>query len=83
MGHNIYMNQIYAIYIPQYCQNFSIVHFEMLNILVAVRVWGKNLKNKRILIKCDNQPVVSVLNSGKTQDLSLAANCEKYHDGYI
>ena len=25
------------------------------------------------MIKCDNQAVVSVLNSGKTQDLTLAA----------
>ena len=62
----VYMNQVYAIPIPQYCQNFSIVHLEMLNILVAVRVWGKNWKR-------DNQAVVSVLNSGKTQDLTLAA----------
>ena len=61
------MNQVYAICIPHYCQNFSIVH-----ILVAVRVWGKNWKNQHILIKCDNQAVVSVLNSGKTQDLMLA-----------
>ena len=67
------MNQVYVIRIPQYCQNFSIVHLEMLNILVAIKVWGKNGKNQRILIKCDNQAVVSVLNSGKTQDLTLAA----------
>ena len=33
----------------------------------------KNWKNQRILIKCDNQAVVSVLNSGKTQDRTLAA----------
>ena len=68
----IYINKVYAIPIPQYCQNFSIVHLEMLNILVAVRVWKQNWKNQRVLIKCDNQAVVSVLNSGKTQDLTLA-----------
>ena len=34
---------------------------------------GKNWRNRHILIKCDNQAVVSVLNSGKTQDLALAA----------
>ena len=28
---------------------------------------------KQILIKCDNQTVVSVLNSGKIQDFTLAA----------
>ena len=45
----------------------------MLNILVAVRVWKQNWENKRVLLKCDNQAVVSVLNSEKTQDLTLAA----------
>ena len=45
----------------------------MLNILVALRVWAKQWASKKILLKCDNQAVVSVLNSGKTQDLTLAA----------
>ena len=45
----------------------------MLNVLVAVRVWKQNWENQRVLIKCDNQAVVTVLNSGKTQDLTLAA----------
>ena len=35
---SIYVNQVYTIPIPQYCQNLSIVHLEMLNILVAVGV---------------------------------------------
>ena len=26
------MNQVYAIHVPQYRQNFSVVHLEMLNI---------------------------------------------------
>ena len=69
----VYINQVYTMPVPQYCQNFSIVHLEMLNILVAVRVWKQSWKNKRVLLKCDNQAVVSVLNSGKTQDLTLAA----------
>ena len=69
----IYRNQVYAIPIPHYCDSFSIVHLEMLNILVAIRVWGNDWKHQRVLIKCDNQAVVSVLNSGKTQDLTLAA----------
>ena len=68
----IYRNQVYAFPIPQYCDSFPIVHLEMLNILVAIRVWGNAWKHQRILIKCDNQAVVSVLNSGKTQDLTLA-----------
>ena len=67
------MNQVYAIKIPKNYENYSIVHLEMLNILVALRVWAKQWANKKVLLKCDNQAVVSVLNSGKTQDLTLAA----------
>ena len=69
----VYANQVYAVPIPEYCVQFSIVHLEMLNILVAIRVWCQYWANKRIIIKCDNQAVVSVLNSGKTQDMTLAA----------
>ena len=45
----------------------------MLNILVALRVWCNQWKTNKILLKCNNQAVVSVLNSGKTQDLTLGA----------
>ena len=45
----------------------------MLNILVTIRIRKKFFQIKRILIKCDNQSVVSVLNSGRTCDLTLSA----------
>ena len=67
------MNQVYAVPIPEYCYNFSIVHLEMLNILVAICVWCQYWSNRCIIIKCDNQAVVSVLNSVKTQGMTLAA----------
>ena len=49
-------------------QNYSIVHLEMINILVALKVWAYQWKDKKIRIKCDNMPVVEVLTSGKTKD---------------
>ena len=67
------MNQEYAVPIPEYCQNFSTENFEMLTILVAIRVWYQYWSNRQIIIKCDNQAVVSVLNSGKIQDMTLVA----------
>ena len=67
------MHVWWAIKIPKNYENYSIVHLEMLNILVALRVWAKQWSNKKILLKCDNQAVVSVLNSGKSQDMTLAA----------
>ena len=51
----------------------SIVHLEMLNILVAIRVWGVQWSARNIRIHCDNQAVVCVLTTGKTRDLTLAA----------
>ena len=45
----------------------------MLNILVATQVWKAKWGRKRILIHSDNSAVVSVLNTGKTQDQVLAA----------
>ena len=35
--------------------------------------WGQQWCGKAVRIACDNQAVVSVLNSGKTRDLTLAA----------
>ena len=51
----------------------NIAILEMLNILVALRIWAKLWKNFAILIHHDNQAVVEVLNKGKTKDKKLAA----------
>ena len=66
-------HQVYALYIPLGYSDFSIVHLEMLNILVAIHTWGQKWCGKAVKIACDNQAVVSVLNSGKTRDLTLVA----------
>ena len=69
----VYQNQVYSIQIPKNFENYTIVHLEMLNILVALRVWSHQWAASKILLKCDNQAVVSVLNLGRTQDLTLGA----------
>ena len=61
-------NQVYSIKIPKNLENYSIVH---LAFLVALRVWSPQWDASKILLKCDNQAVVSVLNSEKTQVLLL------------
>ena len=45
----------------------------MLNILVALKVWHSHWQNKNVQIHCDNLAVVTVLQSGKTRDSTLAA----------
>lgn len=57
--------------------NASIVHLEMLNVLVALRLWTTALANKCLKIYCDNIAVVSVITTGKGVDpllLSIARN---------
>ena len=60
---------MYTLSIPLGYSDFSI----MLNILVAIRTWGHQWGGKAVKISCDTKAVVSVLNSGKTRDLTLAA----------
>ena len=66
-------NQVYAFPIPLGYMDLSIVHLEMLNILVALRVWNNTWKKSRVCIACDNEAVVYVLRSGRTRDLTLVA----------
>ena len=58
--------------IPNFLENSPIVVLEMFNILVATRLWAFNWANKNVLIHCDNEAVVTILNSGKTRDLTLS-----------
>ena len=44
----------------------------MLNILVALKVWHGQWAGARIQVKCDNQAVVSALNSGRSRDPVMA-----------
>ena len=45
----------------------------MWNVLFGIRLWAKQWSNKVIVIKCDNEAVVSVVNTGVTRDNALAA----------
>ena len=53
-------------------KQLSIVHLEMINILVAIRVFSHMWHRQLILVKCDNDAVVQVLNAGRTKDPFLA-----------
>ena len=41
---------------------------EMWNVLLGLSLWGHMWKRKEIVVKCDNQAVVSVINTGVTRD---------------
>ena len=66
-------SQIFAFPLPLGYRDYNIAHLEMLNILVALRVWHRCWAKSRVRIACDNEAVVHVLNSGRTRDVTLAA----------
>ena len=68
----IFDNMVYSLPIERNYMGYSIVQLEILNILVACKVWAAHWSNKRIKIWCDNLAVVEVLNSGRSRDDTLA-----------
>ena len=64
---------VYALDIPFGYENYDICHLEMLNILVASKIWASHWKDKKIKIFCDNMAVVQVMNTGRARDRVLAA----------
>ena len=70
----IWGHRVYAAPIPQF-QNFqpSITHLEMLNLLIALRLWASHWAQSSAYIFCDNMAVVQVASSGRTRDPFLGA----------
>ena len=67
------VNLVYHLPIERGYNNWTIVHLEMLNIPIAVRLFQRQWASSRVLIRCDNEAVVSVLRTGKTRNPYLAA----------
>ena len=53
--------------------DLKIVHLEMINVLVALRIWGRFWQHSQVKIYCDNLAVVQVVASSKTKDSFLGA----------
>ena len=66
-------NLIYHLPIPLGYKSMGIVHLEMINILVATKLFKNAWSGYKILVQCDNEAVVSVLQTGRTQDPFLGA----------
>ena len=45
----------------------DITYKELFPIVVAIELWGSQLANKRVLFRCDNQAVVTILNKQSTR----------------
>ena len=68
----IFNDLIYNVPTPEILKGAPIATHEMFNILVAIRMFAKNLHHKMINVFCDNAAVVTILKSGKTKDPLLA-----------
>ena len=68
-----YNNMVYTIQIPVGYKGYNINHLEMINIMVALKIWGTSWSNQCVQIFCDNLPVVEVIRTGKARDQILAA----------
>ena len=68
----VWKNYVYHIPIPRHYLGLTIVHLKMINILVALKIFGPFWANIKVLVKCDNQAVVAVLTHSKTKDPFLA-----------
>ena len=60
----IWGNLVYHLTIERSFANIDIVHLEMVNIVMALRVFARFWSGTRILVKCDNEAVVKVLKAG-------------------
>ena len=50
-----------------------IIQLEMVNIILALRVFRPMWSGRRVLVRCDNDDVVQVLSHGRARDPFLAA----------
>ena len=71
-----FTNMVYFIPIPKDYLGYNIAHLEMINVVVAFKVWGQCWANKRIKIHCDNKAVVDILTYGRARD-SVMATCAR------
>ena len=70
----IWNNRVYAAPIPTFVGlNLKITHLEMINVLIALRVWAPHWAQSTVTFSCDNLAVVQVVTSGKTKDSFLNA----------
>ena len=68
-------NEFYAArFPPEVCdEEHSIAHLEMLNVVVAVKMWRKRWSGWAVQVYCDNLNSVYVLQTGRSRDFFMRA----------
>ena len=54
--------------------HLKIVHLEMLNVVLALRLWARDWAHSAMKFLCDNLSVVQVVQTSKTRDNFLTAS---------
>ena len=74
----ICLSEYYASEFPAHINDarHPICHLELLNIVVACRLWAPALTGKRLLIRCDNTPAVYALRTARGRD-SFMRQCAR------
>ena len=72
----VFNNMVYSIPVPKGYNGYNIAHLEMVNVVVALKIWGQCWANKRIKIHCDNKAVVDILTYGRAK-YALMATCAR------
>ncbi len=65
-------NQWFAGQWPQGCSDLNIAIKELIPIVLAASAWGSAWARKRVIFKCDNAAVVSLLRQGSCRDRHLS-----------
>ena len=69
----VWKNQVYATPIFDiYDTPLKIVHLEMLNLVIALKLWAQDWAHSAVKFYCDNLAVVQVVRTGKIRDNMLA-----------
>ena len=70
----VWNNRVYAAPIPAFVDlNLNITQLEMINVLIALRVWAPLWAHFTVRFSCDNLAVVQVVTTSKTKDSFLNA----------
>ena len=56
---------------PAIAEPWGIAIKELLPIVISCILWGNQWRQKRILVHCDNQAVVEIINAGRSKDPQL------------
>lgn len=75
-------NQFFSVRFPEWIKSdplVSINELEALSLLVGIKIWGSYCVGKKILVFCDNQATVHIVNSGRAANAFAQSVMRELH----